>query len=415
VKTIPVITAALFALAIASPSAGATTDLAGQWHLDEGAGTIVRDSSGHGNDGTILGGTQWTQGRFGSALSFDGRTAWLRISDNLALEPPSTVSVSAWVKSQAPPGDYRYIAAKGATGCIAASYGLYTGPNAGLEFYVSSSRGTTYTRSPDAGPGIWDGNWHMVIGTYDGSSARLFVDGRQIGGGTPHQGPLEYLLPDSNDFYVGDYPGCQQHNFAGTIDELNVWSGALSSAEVLSVFTDALNVPVGAAPPLLPSTPSGPSGPNGSGGTGGTGGTGTGGSGGVAAILRGLKISPASFALDASVNAHGAHLPVGTTISYTVTQPGRSTFTLYYRQAGRVVRGRCTTRVTPRVRRTAKSCVLYTRVASFTRVNRSGTNSFRFTGIRGVKLRRGTYRLDVTPSSSQRTGKTASGFLTIVG
>ena len=75
------------------------------------------------------------------------------------------------------------------TSCAAASYGLYTGPNGGLEFYVSSSRGTVYVRSPDAGAGVWDGGWHMVVGTYDGNTVRLFVavrltPGRRITAGS---------------------------------------------------------------------------------------------------------------------------------------------------------------------------------------------------------------------------------------
>ena len=51
------------------------------------AATTVSDSSGHGNNGTILGSAQWVPGRFGFALSFDGTTGRVQIIDNLALEP----------------------------------------------------------------------------------------------------------------------------------------------------------------------------------------------------------------------------------------------------------------------------------------------------------------------------------------
>jgi hypothetical protein len=47
-------------------------DLVGWWRLDEGTGTTAYDSSGNGNDGTILGNPQWVAGKVGGALDFDG-------------------------------------------------------------------------------------------------------------------------------------------------------------------------------------------------------------------------------------------------------------------------------------------------------------------------------------------------------
>ena len=41
-----------------------------------------------------------------------------------------------------------------------------------------------FTRSPDTGTGVWDSNWHFAVGTNDGNSVRLYVDGKQIGTGT---------------------------------------------------------------------------------------------------------------------------------------------------------------------------------------------------------------------------------------
>ena len=64
----------------------------------------------------------------------------------------------------------------------------------GLEFYISQNGGLTYAISPDAGAGIWDGNWHFVVGTYDGLNVRLYVDGKQVGNGTPVDG-LDRIRP----------------------------------------------------------------------------------------------------------------------------------------------------------------------------------------------------------------------------
>ena len=135
--------------------------------------------------------------------------------------------MTAWFKGgrQNP---FAYLISKGGQGCQAASYGLYSGPNGGLAFYVSQNQALSFTRSPDAGTGVWDNNWHFAVGTYDGSAVRLYVDGRQIGNGTPLSGSIGYGLPDNNDLFFGSYPTCGGLNFVGAIDEPTVWTRAFS-------------------------------------------------------------------------------------------------------------------------------------------------------------------------------------------
>jgi hypothetical protein len=122
--------------------------------------------------------------------------------------------------------------AKGASSCMAASYGLYTGSNGGLQFYVSQNDGLNFVTSPDAGTAVWNGSWHFVVGTYDGANVRLYVDGAQIGTGSPESGAIGYGLTDGNDLFIGHYDGCTLHDFAGSIDEPTVWSTALTGQQI---------------------------------------------------------------------------------------------------------------------------------------------------------------------------------------
>jgi Concanavalin A-like lectin/glucanases superfamily len=309
--------------------------------------------------------------------------------------------VIAWVRSDSSPGDYSYIVAKGATGCIAASYGLYTGPAGGLMFYVSKSRGSAYTRSPDAGTGVWDGQWHMVIGTYDGGAVRLYVDGNEVGSGTARQGPLEYLLPDSNDFFIGDYPGCEQRGFKGDIDEVSVWGGAFTAAEAQASYQQAIQTP-GTQP--VPSGPTGVSGPT---GTGPVGPTST-----KPPVISGLRVSPSSFGVKRVRGARQQSSAV--TISYTDTEAARSTLTVYSRQTGVRIGARCVQPRAGAVRKRQTRCVFYRRVGSFAHTDRTGLNRIRFTGVPGHALNPGRYRLDVTPRLSKATGRTVSVAFTVV-
>jgi hypothetical protein len=223
----------LAATAFLATAAPAMADIlpVGDWAFNEGKGTVAHDYSGHHNDGTLQGLATWTQGRFQGGLAFDGNAAAVTVPDSPSLEPAS-VSVSAWIKSPASPGEYRYIAAKGANGCFAASYGLYTGTDGGLEFYVSANDGLSWTLSPDAGQSVWNGQWHNVVGTYDGSTIRLYVDGRQVGSGTPDTTPIAYGLPTSNAFAIGNYPWCPESGFSGSIDEVKLFNRALGPQEI---------------------------------------------------------------------------------------------------------------------------------------------------------------------------------------
>jgi hypothetical protein len=230
-RLVGVLTSGVFLLA-AGPAAAHVLPV-GVWSFNEGSGAVAHDTSlpPHHDNGTLLTGTTWTKGRFSNALSFDGNTAGVDVPNESGLQG-SSVSVSAWVNSATSPGNFKYVAAKGAQGCLAASYGLYTGPDGGLEFYAGSNGGLNWVASPDAGTSVWDGNWHNVIGTFDGSIVRLYVDGKEVGSGTPDNTAVSYDLSNGGDLLVGNYGGCAGLGFSGKIDEVKVFDRALEPQEI---------------------------------------------------------------------------------------------------------------------------------------------------------------------------------------
>jgi Concanavalin A-like lectin/glucanases superfamily len=98
--------------------------------------------------------------------------------------------------------------AKGAQDCDRASYGLYSSSNGGMAFYISGAAGASsnWYRSPEAPASVWDGKWHHAAGTYDGSTVRLFIDGVEVGRGTPANTPIAYN-PPAGAGLIGDYHG----------------------------------------------------------------------------------------------------------------------------------------------------------------------------------------------------------------
>ena len=396
---------ALVCAAITASPALATTAPVGVWNFDEGSGTHVADSSGNRTNGVLTGGVSWVPGVFGSALSFDGSSGQVKMADNNAVDPAGAVTVSAWFKQAGSPGAYRYILAKGANGCIAASYGLYTGPAGGLQFYVSQQKGTVYTRSPDAGQGVWDGKWHLAVGIYDGSAVSLYVDGVAVGSGTALSGSLDYVVPDPN-LYIGNYPGCAPHGFLGAIDGVTIWNRALSASEVGGL------VPAGGTPGGPPSSPSGGGSQTGSGPTSGSGtppgsgsGNGTTKTTNVTPAVSGLKLSAGTV----NVDAQGHIASTGTTglsITYTESLAARLTVTLLRSQTGERRGSRC-------VKPSAHAhrfvhCSRFTVVTSVMRSDRAGHFTLSLSQLLHRKLSPGTYRLDVTPRANGKVGKTVS-------
>ena len=93
-----VFTCFLSILFITTASAEIDPDtIVGMWLFDEGKGNVATDESGNGLDGGFEGKPKWVDGKFGQALEFDGKSAYVQIPghDN----PTKAITVSAWAKS----------------------------------------------------------------------------------------------------------------------------------------------------------------------------------------------------------------------------------------------------------------------------------------------------------------------------
>ncbi len=76
----------------------AKSGLVAAYGFDEGTGTVVTDSSGNGNTGTIAGATWTTAGKYGvGALSFNGTTARVTVPDAPSLDLTDALTLEAWV------------------------------------------------------------------------------------------------------------------------------------------------------------------------------------------------------------------------------------------------------------------------------------------------------------------------------
>jgi hypothetical protein len=225
------VAAAFVTVPATAGASGFDFPLVGWWPMNEGSGQTIRDWSGHGNNGT-LGSTAgvdandptWIPGVFaGSALRFGGDD-FVQIPDSPSLQP-AKVTVSAWFRGDSSPGQYRYVVSKGAFACDRPSYGLYTGSGGGMDFIIGTD--SRFWITPEAPQSVWDGKWHNAAGTFDGTTARLYIDGVEVGHGTTTAASTAIAYPAGTGGFIGDYHGTCDLYMVGDVDGVQVWSQAL--------------------------------------------------------------------------------------------------------------------------------------------------------------------------------------------
>ena len=263
--TAVMLVAAVFALA---PPAQADPELRGQWHLDTGqtqddAVNFTPDSSGNGLDAVVRYATE-VDGRFDKAFHYTEASLTQTSSPLLR---PAQLTTLAWVRRTGTPGPYRYVVAQGSgSACTSSAYALYTSyegiaSEGGMDFYVTSGS-TAYHAPSVAASQVWDGNWHMVAGTFDGATARFYFDGHEVGSGASVPGAINYSQTDTH-FRIGRYGGAftepcaEVTSFNGDVDEVRVYGRALTAAEIAALAGETWTTPppVGADPPAPPPPP----------------------------------------------------------------------------------------------------------------------------------------------------------------
>jgi len=206
------------------------------------------DESGTGNNGTVIG-AQLATDRFGkpsAAYSFNGTNQYISIADSPSLNPPSAISLSAWIKPTEPRGQGGIVskfasAENGTVGQWEMTAQMVSTPSGVQEAFTTD---VGFNGDPFNGHGLRvdyvtpqvDGLWHHLMMTYNGSVLLLWRDGKVVASASGGDGTLMVYAQavDIGRFFHG-HMGSASH-FAGLIDDIRIYNRALSAAEAAALY-----------------------------------------------------------------------------------------------------------------------------------------------------------------------------------
>ena len=194
--------------------------LVGHWTFDEGTGKIASDSTGHGNDGTLLNGAKWVDGFLGAAVEFDGTDDYV---DTPQAENLTKWTIMCWVKSPAAPGSTSPTGPMHREGNYQINWNHTDATFRGSAAFNNGGTWVAAKLEPmDAD------TWYHLTATYDGETLSAYRDGQLI---TANTAPTGDPSAEGNTLKFGRHAAAAQY-FRGTVDDARLYSRALTADEI---------------------------------------------------------------------------------------------------------------------------------------------------------------------------------------
>lgn len=192
---------------------------AGDTNSYSGSGTTWTDLSGNGNNGTLqsMSGANYSSAN-GGYLDFDGASDYVTLPFNTEY---TNISIDVWA-TRDQLNVYNSIMGKYGS---SAGYELIFNNSGGVRFHTSNqSIDSTTSLSADV--------WYHIVGTYDGSTARIYINGSLDASGSTSRNTNTVNWRIGRSAWGGNY-----HN--GKISNIRLYNKALTASEVLQNY-DAL-------------------------------------------------------------------------------------------------------------------------------------------------------------------------------
>ena len=212
-------------------------ELVGHWMLNENGGTVAVDSSGKGNDGTIVNNPTWITGVEGTALEFHGLGApggggdYIDCGSDASLDVRGPISIAIWLRPGAdePEANGTETAPLAKADSAAGwSWQLRYGwgssqPFMGFQFNATPSRVWVYV-----GENLERDEWCHVAASHDGSTVTCYYNGLPT-----ESAAMSTFAGQASSLLIGsDGWGC---DWIGGIDDVRIYNHALTGAEIAEI------------------------------------------------------------------------------------------------------------------------------------------------------------------------------------
>jgi large repetitive protein len=221
---------------------GLLDDLVGYWRLDDPSGSAIANDLTGRNDGTLVGldpATVWVNGEAAGGLAVEA-AGFVNVPASPSIDSiTDQVTIAGWGYLEGTIMDYATIASREDATTIDQHYHISIDqrtetPVLFIKTEIGGVRLTTATA-------VVRQTWIHIAGTYDGETARLFVDGQEM----VNQGVTGRFTPDMTPFILGGNgngtgDASVTERFPGRIDEIMLYRRALSAAEIAQLHDGAL-------------------------------------------------------------------------------------------------------------------------------------------------------------------------------
>jgi len=221
--------------------------LLGYWTLDAGA----QDVSGNARHGTPEGPPSLVQGKLRTCYRLNGTSQAIDLTNNMALAPTTGITVACWVKIEG-------AAARQWQDPISRFYYGWNAPvgESGLCYVLQFDR-TAKTWSWSLGTGTsstgvtvtndTEGSWVFLVGTWNGTTIRLYLNGAEVGTPAAFAGPLnqESSLRTLIGSRMGDgyLPATRRFDYMnGLVDDVGIWNRALITGEIADLYQGGIGI-----------------------------------------------------------------------------------------------------------------------------------------------------------------------------
>jgi len=224
--------------------------IAGMWLFNEDGGDIAEDSSGNGNNGSLINGAEWDDGKFDSGVALDGAATYINCGNGPSLDITEEITIVSWAKFDAVDykssgGDLFSIGAKG--------YPDSESPHAGWWFsHDNRSNGQSFNYTCFGNEnGGWSGGgnnfsgqnymftndeWYHLAITVGDSIGKLYINGEQLGAEKPFSNLV--LSDTSMNLSIGSANG--DWGFSGVIDEFAIFNVELEEEDIQAIMNEGL-------------------------------------------------------------------------------------------------------------------------------------------------------------------------------